>query len=591
MRELRGRPVSPGFARGRALVHEPIKLAAPHYRIASEATGEERRRLEAALRHGAEDLAHLREHVKAELGEAEAEIFDAHLALLSDREFSGRIADYIERERVNAEWAVEATVGELVAALASADSAYLRERAADIRDLGRRVLRHLVRHGRTPFASLPASSILVARELYPLELLEIDRANLAGIVTEQGGETGHAAILARALAIPAITGIPDAPRLVAPGAELLVDGICGTVWVDPAVEEAERFSGRACNYMQGLAAAIAEEGLPGRTLDGIAIGFYANIGRAHEAEAVGRHGLDGVGLFRTEYLFLDETEAPAFDKHRAVYRSVAEQLGERPLVIRTLDLGGDKFPRFLAPHHEANPTLGLRGLRFSLTSGRALFETQVRAILAVAARHREVRILLPMVLGPGDFSAALAIIENLARRERLPERPKVGVMIETPAAVLTIGEILELADFASLGTNDLTQFMLAADRNALEVIEDHTVLHPAVLRAIRLVAEAGAKAGKPVGVCGEAAADPAIAALLIGLGIRELSMSPAASPRVRQRVRGLDSRDAEALAKAALNCQGADAVRMAVYSWPRSPATPHASQGLDSGAGASDLLE
>lgn len=237
-------------------------------------------------------------------------------------------------------------------------------------------------------------------------------------------------------------------------------------------------------------------------------------------------------------------------------------------------MGGDKFPRFLAPHHEANPTLGLRGLRFSLTTGRALFETQVRAILAVAARHREVRILLPMVLGPADFSAGLAIIEDLARREGRRERPKVGAMIETPAAVLTIGEILELADFASLGTNDLTQFMLAADRNALELIEDHTVLHPAVLRAIKLVADAGAKAGKPVGVCGEAAADPAIAALLIGLGIRELSMSPAASPRVRQRVRVLDSRDAEALALAALACKGADRVRMAVYSWPGSPVPP-----------------
>ena len=436
-----------------------------------------------------------------------------------------------------------------------------------------------MRHGRTPLARLPPSSILVARELSPLDLLEIDRANLAGIVAEQGGDTGHAAILARALAIPAITGVADATRLVPPGAELLVDGNRGSIAVDPAAEEIQRFSGRARDYMQGLAVATAEEGLPSRTLDGVAIGLYANIGRAHEVEAVGRHGLDGVGLFRTEYLFLDEPEAPSFDKHRAVYRTVAEQLGERPLVIRTLDLGGDKFPRFLAPHHEANPTLGLRGLRFSLTSGRTLFETQVRAILAVAARHSEVRILLPMVLGPGDFAAALAIIEDLARREGRRARPKVGAMIETPAAVLTVGELLALADFASLGTNDLTQFMLAADRNALDLIEDHTVLHPAVLRAIKVVTDAGAKAGKPVGVCGEAAADPAVAALLIGLGIRELSMSPAASLRVRQRVRGLDSRDVEALATAALACKGADGVRMAVYSWPRSSATPQPNQG------------
>ena len=210
--------------------------------------------------------------------------------------------------------------------------------------------------------------------------------------------------------------------------------------------------------------------------------------------------------------------------------------------------------------------LGLRGLRFSLTEGRALFETQVRAILAVAASHREVRILLPMVLGATDFGAARSIIEKLAREEHLRERPKIGAMIETPAAVLTIQDILELADFASIGTNDLTQFILAADRNAFDVIEHHTVLHPAVLRAIKLVAEAGEKAGKAVALCGEAAANPAVAGLLVGLGIRQLSMSPVASAWVRQRIRTLDSREAEILVVRALKCADAEFVRMAIWN-------------------------
>jgi phosphotransferase system enzyme I (PtsI) len=574
VRLLRGRPLSPGYARGRAHVHGAAALPVPRYRVAREAVADERRRFAAALGRAAADLGHLRARLEAEVGAAEAEICDAHLALLRDPQFSERIGGHIERERVNAEWAVEAVGSELAAVLRGADDAYLRERAADVRDLARRVLRHLARHGGGPVARLPARAVLVARELFPLDLVEIDRANLAAIVTEHGGETGHAAILARALGVPAVTGVADAARAVIAGTELLVDGAAGTVWLDPSDEEGERFDEATRGYQAGLAAAVAGERLPAVTRDGVPIGLYANIGRAHEVDAVGRHGLDGIGLFRTEYLFLDAPEAPSFDKHRTVYRQVAEQLGERPLAIRTLDLGGDKFPRFLAPHHESNPTLGLRGLRFSLTAGRALFETQVRAILAVAAAHRRVAILLPMVLGPADFAAALALVDELARRDGLPGRPPVGAMIETPAAVLTAGELLELADFASLGTNDLAQFVLAADRNAFEVSEDHSVVHPAVLRAIRMVAQAAERTGRPVGICGEAAADPDLTGLLIGLGVHTLSMSPAASARVRQRVRAADSREAAALAAAALDCRGADAVRAAIRAAHAPPATP-----------------
>ncbi len=564
MRELRGRPVSPGLARGRAHVIGGGRAAVPHYQIAASVTGEERRRLESALQRGAEDLARLQQHIRAELGRSEAEILDAHRALLNDEQFRARICEYIARRHVNAEWAVEIAVADIAASLESADNEYLRERAADVRDLGRRVLRHLSDDERSPLAYLPAGSVLVARELFPLELIEIDRAHLAAIVTERGGATGHAAILARALAIPAVTGVAGATRAIPLEAELLVDGGSGLVSVDPPAHEAEHFSLRAQRYDQGQSAAITGEGLAAHTLDGAAIGLYANIGRAVEAGDAVDHRLDGVGLFRTEHLFLNEPEAPSFEKHRAAYEDAARRLDGRPLVIRTLDLGGDKFPRFLESPFELNPMLGCRGLRFSLTEGRTLFETQVRAIVAVAASHREVRILLPMVLGAADFGAARSIIENIAREERLRERPKIGAMIETPAAVLTIDEILELADFASIGTNDLTQFILAADRNAPDVIEHHTVLHPAVLRAIKIVAAAGEKAGKAVAVCGESAANPAVAGLLIGLGIRQLSMSPAASAWVRQRIRTLDSREAEAVAARALKCADAERVRMAI---------------------------
>jgi phosphoenolpyruvate-protein phosphotransferase len=518
---------------------------------------DERHRFEGALQLGAEDLVRLRQHVKSEIGTAEAEIFDAHLALLHDRRFLSRIGECIEREQINAEWAVETIVNDYAVRLAAEENEYLRERAADIRDLGRRLLRHLARHDRAPLSSLPGRSVLVARELYPADLVEIDRAHLAAILTELGGPTGHAAILARALGIPAISGIEDATRVITSGVELFVDGTTGEVWADPSPREAAQFAQFSKDYEDRLAAALSEERLASQTCDGLAIGLFGNIGRAHEAESVGRHRLEGIGLFRTEYLFLDEPEAPSLDKQRAVYGSVAETIGDRPLVIRTLDLGGDKFPRFLSPHRENNPMLGLRGLRFSLTSGRTLFETQIRAILAVAARGRDVRILLPMVLGPADFAAALGIIREVAHRDHLRTFPQVGAMIETPAAILMIDELIELSDFASLGTNDLAQFILAADRDSLELVADNAILHPAVLRAIKAVADAGVRTDKPVGICGEAAADPRLTELLIGLGIRNLSMSPAASVRVRQRIRTVDSHGAAEVAARAICCTNA----------------------------------
>ena len=538
-------------------MHGMVQVPIPRYRIDAAMTADERHRFENALQLGAEDIARLRQHVEAEVGGAEAAIFDAHLALLRDRQFLSRVGDRIDRERINAEWAVETVVSDYAERLALAESEYLRERAADIRDLGRRLLRHLARHDRTPLSSLPGQSVLVARELYPADLVEIDRAHLAAILTELGGQTGHAAILARALGIPAISGIEEATRLITSGVELFVDGTTGEVWVDPSPREAAQFTQSSKDYQDRLATALSEERLASQTSDGLTIGLFGNIGRAHEAESVGQHGLDGIGLFRTEYLFMDEPEAPSLDKQRAVYRAVAEQIGDRPLVIRTLDLGGDKFPRFLSPHREDNPMLGLRGLRFSLTSGRVLFETQIRAILAVAARGRDVRILLPMVLGPADFAAALGIIREVAQRDHANVFPKVGAMIETPAAIFMIDELIGLSDFASLGTNDLVQFILAADRDSLEITADNGTLHPGVLRAIKVVTEAGARSGKPVSICGEAAADPRLTELLIGLGLRDLSMSPAASVRIRQRVRTVDSHKAAEVASRAIGCTDA----------------------------------
>jgi phosphoenolpyruvate-protein phosphotransferase len=430
----------------------------------------------------------------------------------------------------------------------------LRQRIHDIRDLGRWLLRGLAESGEAPLRGLPERSILVAQELLPSDLLLVDRDNLIGIITEQGGETGHAAILARSLGIPYVIGIAQVTRRIGDRSHVLLDGHTGEVWVSPQSSIRAVFARHKSSYEREGAVALAEEGLACVTLDGVGISLHANIGRVAEAADAVRHHLDGVGLFRTEYMFLDEREAPTLERQRQIYLDVLTALGGRPLVIRTLDLGGDKRPLFLAPHFEANPKLGLRGLRFSLSEAADLFRTQLEAIIQ-ASGHGDVRVLFPMVLGGHDLRRASAVLDEICRIGKYSRPPKIGAMVETPASVFTIPEILDAVDFVSIGTNDLTQFMLAADRSALDLLADCSPLHPAVLRAVKEVVERATAKNKPVTVCGEAAADPATARVLVGLGVRNLSMAPVSAARVRRALRQSRLSELEQLAQAALEME------------------------------------
>jgi phosphotransferase system enzyme I (PtsI) len=548
MRVERGKPAAPGFGDGRAFVYRAEPPVVPRHTIAPQAARRERARFEAAVARAAARLELLGRSAAAELGPAEAEIFAAHLAFLRDPQFLERVGERIRARLENAEQAVAGGVDELADALSKVDDEYLRERARDIRDLGRWVLRQLVLQDEGALAELPPQTVLVAHELLPSDLLRVDRSHLAGIVTEAGGEVGHAAILARSLGIPYVTGVHHAAERIHSGERVLLDGQTGEVWIDPDSRTLPGFIRRQQRYDRERTLALSEERRECVTRDGVRVFLHANIGHPEEAAEVERHNLDGVGLFRTEYMFLDEREPPSLERQRQVYREAAAFLGDRPLVIRTLDLGGDKRPAFLAPHFESNPRLGLRGLRFSLTVGAELFRTQLRAIVQ-AAEHRDIRVLFPMVLGGHDLHAAIALLQQICREERLFRPLPIGAMVETPSAVFTIAQILDMADFVSIGTNDLTQYMLAADRNAADVVEDYSAAHPAMLRAIRDVVQAADAKRRPVSVCGEAAADPATAGVLVGLGIRALSMSPASAARVRQLLRHVASGELERLAR------------------------------------------
>jgi phosphoenolpyruvate-protein phosphotransferase (PTS system enzyme I) len=486
----------------------------------------------------------------------------AHQALLEDPEFLDRVETRVRRSGSSAERAVRVEVAELGRKLGSASDRYLRERAVDVRDVGRRLLGNLVPHALGAVNPLPPGSVVVAAELLPSETVDLDRAHVSAIVTELAGETGHVAILARGLGIPAVTGIEGATRCIPPGAWVLVDGERGEVTVAPSKERASGFAVRQRAWNRSSAAAETEEATECITRDGEPIGLLANIGRLEETPEVRRHHLKGVGLFRTEFLFLESPEPPSVERHALVYEQTARDLAGLPVTVRTLDLGGDKVPRFLAGHSERNPSLGLRGLQFSLRE-RELLAAQLEA-LADAGRVGEFRVMFPMVIGSADLREAKRRLHEAESRVQGARRLQVGAMVETPAAVFAIDEILAEVDFVSLGTNDLTQFVLAADRDALEWLDAYSVLHPSVLRAVARVVQAARGRGVPISVCGEAAGEPSSAALLVGLGVRELSMSPMRAARVRYALRRVECRACEDLATAALAADSVEEVRALV---------------------------
>lgn len=555
MHRLEGIPISTGYAEGVAVVYDyetDYRLEFPDRDISASEIGAEHGRLDDAVEQSHRELQQAEQSAIGPTGHTDSSaVLAAHAHLVHD--IAVKVKQYMSRELVNVEQSLDSVIGELVKRMCQLENDYLREREQDIRDVGRRMMRHLTGAPQFPHVPLPAHTVIVARELLPSETIELSQAGLAAIVTEQGGKDSHTAILARSLGIPAVTGLFAVTSQIHAGMNLLVDGEAGRVTIGPSALEMEQFSKSRANYQRSTAAIAADENLPCLTRDGVEISLLANIGRPEEVGQIGIHNLSGVGLFRTEFLFLESQERPSFEAQCEIYAQTAKALGNRPLVIRTFDLGGDKLPPFLAslptgPH----PSRDLRGLRFSLTE-RLLFETQLRAIVQVA-QAADMRLLFPMVIGSDDFSRAVAAVNAAIDKLGVLRRPPLGAMIETPAALFALEEILELADFVSIGTNDLTQYMLATDRSATDLTGECTPWHPAVLRAIKRVVNAAAASNCPVCVCGEAAGEADFACLLVGLGVRELSMTPVRAASVRHALRKLDGPTVQELANQALRC-------------------------------------
>jgi phosphoenolpyruvate-protein phosphotransferase (PTS system enzyme I) len=539
---LQGRGLSPGMAEGVAQIYLPAddEIVVSKPSITRDDVATEINRLDGALAAAICELDSTQRHFAEDVATAEAALLDVHLAMLNDVEFWDKCKRRVGESLIKAEQAVAQEIREVVAMLEGLKQEAMWERSADIRDIGRRVLRNIGSPGEpapSRLAALPPDTILVAVELLPSDIFELDHVKLVALVTERNSAASHVAILARTRNIPTVSDIKDATSLLATGDRLLVDAEAGTVTVAPTKVQAELFAARRTLYADNervSASAMAQESA---TQDDVRIGLYANIGRADEAHFVLEYRLDGVGLFRSEFLFLNVDEPPTLDAQVAAYSAVAKAVSPRPVVIRTMDFGGDKIPRFNSGENDMAFRMGKRGLAFSLTE-RTMFRTQLQAILR-AAQWGEVAIMFPMVTGVADLRAARDVVDEVIAAEQRGKPISIGAMVETPAAVFHIHEIVKMVDFVSIGTNDLAHFILATDRQVQESPGALSFLHPAVLRATEQVVRAALNEGIGLTVCGEAAGNPAAVCLLVGMGVRQFSMNPFQVVRIRRFLRRL----------------------------------------------------
>jgi phosphocarrier protein FPr len=558
--ELAGIPASPGIAIGPVAQYRP-RLPEVPVRAVTDTDGEWDR-LQTAVSQAQEEIKALHAQAIGQVGAAEAAIFEAHLLFLQDPSLLEATRARIMDDLINVEAAWEGVIEEMAATYRALDDVYMQARAADVLDVGRRVLSHLL-EVEPPSLAFDRPSILVAADLTPSDTARLDPALVLGICTEKGGATSHSAILSRALGIPAIVGLGPALATLDDDQTIAMDGGSGLLWPMPEagrLAELRREQARWLEAQQKAQAASREQAV---TLDGHSLEIAANIGGPHDAPIALDYGAEGVGLFRTEFLFLDRQEAPTEAEQFEAYCRVAETMAGRPVIIRTLDVGGDKPLPYIDLGREENPFLGWRGIRFCLDRPE-IFKPQLRAILRAGFGHN-VKLMFPMVGTVAELVAAKALLakcqaELAAEGTTFDQRMEVGIMIEVPAAVAAADLLAAEADFFSIGTNDLTQYVMAADRGNSRVANLANALQPAVLRMVRQTVEAAHAAGIWVGMCGELAGNSLATAVLVGLGLDELSMSAPAIPDVKQVIRGLTLDRAREIAMTALQLGSAEAV-------------------------------
>jgi phosphotransferase system enzyme I (PtsI) len=546
---LEGLGVAPGVAIGPAYLLEAGAIPIAVRMLAEEEVAGELERFQAAVSKAQKQLRKLKTKSAGLPGAAAEEVgylLEAYLQMLSGSRLLRGVERRIAQDKINAEAAVQAEIAEIAEGFAALSDQYLAARADDIREVGDRLIRNLTQTPYAAFAKLPPGTVVIAEELSPADTALLDPALIAGFATVLGGPEGHTAIMARSLGLPAVLGVAGLIGLVHTGDVVVVDGSAGRVVVNPSAELKGEYERRQEEYRREQRLLGRLKRMPAVTRDGEAVHLLANIELPREIEPAIAAGAEGVGLLRTEFMFMNRDDLPGEEEQYQALKAIVEGMEGRPVTMRTLDIGGDKLAGPLGGRlpESANPALGLRAIRLSLKE-RPLLEAQLGAMLRASA-HGPVRILLPMISSLSEVrqvrQTMATVIRRLKRRKvKIADPPPpLGVMIEVPGAALSADALAQACEFFAIGTNDLTMYTLAIDRSEEQVAHLYNALHPAVLRLIQFTAEAALRARIPISVCGEIAGDPRYTALLLGLGVRELSMAWPALPRVKQRIRSLD---------------------------------------------------
>lgn len=570
---LKGLGVSGGVAIGPVFVLDAARLNVPEYTIEPRQVAHEAARFEEAVTKSLRQIKRIKsktDDLPKEVAEEMAILLEAHIAMLSGSRLVRGVRKRIEDERINTESALQREISHIAKSFAAMEDAYLASRMKDIEEVGQRLLRNLQAEHADTLLAIPEGSIVVAEDITPADTAQIDPAAVLGMVASLGGQDGHTAIVARALDLPAVLGVSMLMHQIGPDDTIIIDGSQGVVVLNPTTATLNKYKRLQQKYRRERDQLKSLRRLPALTSDGADIALMANLELPREVDKALEAGAQGIGLLRTEFVFMNRKTLPDEDEQFAILRDLIKKLNGKVATIRTLDLGGEKLSSAL--HDEigqgANPALGLRAIRLCLRHPK-IFETQLAAILRAAA-YGPVRILLPMISSVGQVEAVREkvqlVVKRLQRRgEKLPETlPPIGVMIEIPGAALAADALAQVSDFFSIGSNDLTQYTLAIDRGDEQVADLYNPMHPAVLRLVQFSTEAALRARIPVSLCGEMAGDPRMASFLIGLGIRELSMSPARLPEVKKVIRSSSLLESTRLASRVMGLSDEAAIREAL---------------------------
>ncbi len=554
--KFKGMGVSPGIVIGKAYVLNRETVKTETRAIAADQVDEEIRRFDQALAASVEQLQAVKKQFSDRVGASHAYILESHILMLQDTLLIDGVRDVIRGECIAAEGSLKKVLDQFLAVFNGIEDDYLKERKSDMIHVGERILQNLSGREQHSLTDLDEDVIVVAHDLTPADTMQMDREHVKGFITDLGGKTSHTVIMARSLEIPAVVGMVHFTARVQTGDPLILNGNSGTVIVNPDSKTFNRYLEKQRRYIYFEKELEKLAPLPGETLDGHKIRLAANIETPEDVCGVLEHGADGVGLFRTEFLYLNRTELPSEEDQFQAYKSALEMVYPEPVIIRTLDLGGDKLAQYIPYPGESNPSMGLRAIRFCLEH-REIFKTQLRA-LARAGIYGNLKIMFPMISGLRELRMAKEIyydvLENLRREGILfHEEIPLGVMIEVPSAAIAVDLIVNEVDFVSIGTNDLIQYSLAIDRVNEHVAYLYEPLHPAIIRMIKHVMTVAREGNIPAAMCGEVAGDPLYASALLGLGLRTFSMNPVSVPRVKRIIRRVTLEDSRKLAREILD--------------------------------------